>query len=395
MTARRTATTAAQPQPSSERAGREDGSLTRDPRRRDAAPPPASERCERRELRTARSHPVRQRDAEEAGQGAEAALEDQGGGEADAAEGVVALLQDRVAVVEGVELLGQLQGVAGERATAPGSRRPWRPGRRCGRCRGRGPRGRRSRRRRRGRARRPAPGRRRDPPRAGGAGCCAPAPRSTAGTGPDSPSKLSASSKSKAITRVVVALTIRKRRAATAISRDSPSRAAESRSRLRLAISSRALASSWSRRSSALTPIPLRPDISRVALVAGAAAALDLAACFASVTPGCGVEVAEEARRRRRQRHHFVGEVDRALGLLAVAQGLEAGADDLLQVALAGVDDVDDPGGAAEGGVVDGGVRPLAARSPTPPPRPSAGSGSRVPGARTSTAGRRCPCRRR
>src|SRR3954451_14978767 len=80
--------------------------------------------------------------------------------------------------------------------------------------------------------------------------------------GPDSPSKLSASSKSKAITRLLVALTMKKRRAAGAISWTSPSSSASPRSRLRLAISSRALSSRWSIRSSALTPSPLRPDIS-------------------------------------------------------------------------------------------------------------------------------------
>ncbi len=61
--------------------------------------------------------------------------------------------------------------------------------------------------------------------------------------------------------------------------------------------------------------------------------------------------IAELARGLRRQRDHLVGEVHRALGLGGMAERLEAGAHDPLQVALAGVDDVDDPVGAAEGRV--------------------------------------------
>src|SRR4029077_6989755 len=60
------------------------------------------------------------------------------------------------------------------------------------------------------------------------------------------------------------------------------------------------------------------------------------------------VEEAELAGGGRRQRDHLVGEVHRALGLGRVAERLQAGADDLLEVALADVDDVEHPPGAAE-----------------------------------------------
>ena len=117
-----------------------------------------------------------------------------------------------------------------------------------------------------------------------------------------------------------------------AISWASPSSSASARSRLRLAISSRALTSSWSIRSSALTPIPLRPRHLE-----------DL------VLPlGLRAQEAELAGGGRRQGDHLVGEVDRALGLGGVAERLQAGADDLLEVALADVDDVEHPPGAAE-----------------------------------------------
>ena len=115
-----------------------------------------------------------------------------------------------------------------------------------------------------------------------------------------------------------------------AISWASPSSSASPRSRLRLAISSRALTSSWSIRSSALTPIPLRPDISR------------------TLSSPSSSQEAELAGGGRRQGDHLVGEVDRAVGLREVAERLEPGADDLLQVALADVDDVEHPPGVAE-----------------------------------------------
>ncbi len=83
-----------------------------------------------------------------------------------------------------------------------------------------------------------------------------------------------------------------------------------------------------------MTPIPLRPDIS---------AALPLLG-----------DDAEQAGGGLGERHHLVGEVDRALRRLMVAERREAGADDLLQVALARVDDVDHPLAAAEGGVLGG-----------------------------------------
>ena len=58
----------------------------------------------------------------------------------------------------------------------------------------------------------------------------------------------------------------------------------------------------------------------------------------------------ELARRRRRERHHLVGEVHALARRLGVAERLEAGDHDLLQIALARVDHVDDATGAAERG---------------------------------------------
>ncbi|OQC39426.1 MAG: hypothetical protein BWX64_01631 [Acidobacteria bacterium ADurb.Bin051] len=64
---------------------------------------------------------------------------------------------------------------------------------------------------------------------------------------------------------------------------------------------------------------------------------------------------------RRRERDHLVGEVDRVGRRLGVAERFEAGADDPLQVALAGVDHVDHPPRVAEGGRV---LRTLRGRLP-------------------------------
>lgn len=64
--------------------------------------------------RLTRLHSVGEGDAEEAGEGGEAALEDVDGGQAGGAELGVLFLEDGVAVVNGVELLGEVVDVAGE-----------------------------------------------------------------------------------------------------------------------------------------------------------------------------------------------------------------------------------------------------------------------------------------
>ncbi len=73
----------------------------------------------------------------------------------------------------------------------------------------------------------------------------------------------------------------------------------------------------------------------------------------AAASPLLGLVVAgfepELARRRRRERDHLVGEVHALARRLAVAERLEPGDDDLLEIALARVDHVDDAAGAAEG----------------------------------------------
>src|SRR5688572_8395969 len=68
-------------------------------------------------------HLVRDRDSEQARDRLQPALEDQGGSEAGGAELGVGLLEDRVLVVDGVELLRQVQGVAGEERRLEGRAR--------------------------------------------------------------------------------------------------------------------------------------------------------------------------------------------------------------------------------------------------------------------------------
>ena len=104
------------------------------------------------------------------------------------------------------------------------------------------------------------------------------------------------------------------------------------RSGLRLSTSAKALASSLSSRSSALTPSPLRPETSWKAL---------------SLVLGRDRR-AQLLQALRREGHHLVGEVD-GLGRLGLElEGPQALDDDFLEVGLAGVDDVVDLGPAAE-----------------------------------------------
>ena len=144
------------------------------------------------------------------------------------------------------------------------------------------------------------------------------------------------------MTRVVVALTMKKRSAAVAICARQARRARpRSRSRLRSAISSRLLALELVEQVVGLDADPLAArHLERLAL-----------ALLVAGRRRAGARSPARAPPSRRRS----GPSARASS--AWPSACEAGAHDLLQVALAGVDDVDHPLGAAEGRVLVGAAR--------------------------------------
>ena len=132
-----------------------------------------------------------------------------------------------------------------------------------------------------------------------------------------------------------------------------------------------------------------------VGLDALSLAAADLDVGLARVL--LGERVAHFGGAARRERHHLVGKVSGARGLVVEAERAQAGDDHVLQVRLARVNHVEYFGAAAEGR-----ARRLRRRwrrwSTERGRRRRCESGDRRnPGraGRTSTADRRCPCRRR